>query len=296
MELRQLNYFLAAAQTQNFRRAAELCLVAQSALSRQIATLEAELGVLLFQRVERRVILTPAGEEFAAYARGALEQLQKGQEAMVELEAGERGTVVVGCVEALAITYLPGLFAAFNRQHPHISLKIKVAGADDLMRLVEQGGLDFGLIFDPPPSSQLVTVREIIRQPIQLVTAPNYQLQQPDEPLLLENLRHEPLASLGEGFGLRRIMETIYRQRGFAFQPIVEIDSIEALKEFVKQGIGITFMATALLRPAQIGTELAVRPVADLQQEFIFALVQRRIGTLSRAARSLAEAIVRSID
>ncbi len=295
MEIRQLHYFLAAAQTQNFRKAADLCLIAQSALSRQIAALESELGVELFRRIERRVSLTTAGEEFALYARQALEHLQKGQEALVELEAGERGTITLGCIEALATAYLPPIFADFSRRHPFIRLKVKVGGADDLMRMVEQGSLDFGLIFDPPPESQLVSVREIIRQPIQLITAMNYHLKTSKGPLLLEDLRAEPLAILGEGFGMRRILETIYRQRGFNLQPVVEIDSIEALKEFVKQGVGITFMPTALIRPGQVNVELAVRPVADLSQEYIFGLVQRRAGTISRAAHALIEAITSTI-
>ncbi|HEX6777805.1 MAG TPA: LysR family transcriptional regulator, partial [Ktedonobacterales bacterium] len=74
MEFYQLTYFLAAAQTQNFRKAAERCLVAQSALSRQIAALEQELEVALFTRHKMRVALTPAGQEFARYVSNAMEQ------------------------------------------------------------------------------------------------------------------------------------------------------------------------------------------------------------------------------
>ena len=73
MEFYQLTYFLAAAQTQNFRKAAELCIVAQSALSRQIAALEEELEVELFKRNKKRVTLTPAGQEFALYVRNAMD-------------------------------------------------------------------------------------------------------------------------------------------------------------------------------------------------------------------------------
>ena len=85
MEFYQLTYFLAAAQTQNFRKAAELCLVAQSALSRQIAALEEELEVELFTRNKKRVTLTAAGQEFARYVRNAMDQLQEGQQFLAEL-------------------------------------------------------------------------------------------------------------------------------------------------------------------------------------------------------------------
>src|SRR6516225_2491672 len=106
MEFYQLTYFLAAAQTQNFRKAAELCLVAQSALSRQIAALEDELEVALFTRSKKRVALTPEGQEFARYVRNALEQLQAGQQWLTALQAGQRGTIRVGCIESLATAFL----------------------------------------------------------------------------------------------------------------------------------------------------------------------------------------------
>src|SRR5437588_6264153 len=82
MEFRQLTYFLAAAHTQNFRKAAELCLVTQPALSRQIAALEKELGMALFKRIKQHVALTDAGQAFVAYAKQALEVLQRGEQEM----------------------------------------------------------------------------------------------------------------------------------------------------------------------------------------------------------------------
>src|SRR5260370_28366145 len=107
MEFYQLTYFLAAAQTQNFRKAAELCLVAQSALSRQIAALEDELEVALFTRNKKRVMVTPAGQEFVLYVRNAMEQLQEGQQFLVEFQAGPRGIILIPCIESLALAFLP---------------------------------------------------------------------------------------------------------------------------------------------------------------------------------------------
>ena len=126
MEFYQLTYFLAAAQTQNFRKAAELCLVAQSALSRQIAALEDELEVALFTRSKKRVTLTPEGREFALYVQNAMDQLQEGQQWLTQLHAGERGTIRIGCIESLATSLLPTLFASFHQRYPHIRLKVCV--------------------------------------------------------------------------------------------------------------------------------------------------------------------------
>lgn len=288
MEINQLKYFLAAAQTQNFRRAAELCAVAQSVLSRQIAALEAELGLQLFYRVEKRVMLSEAGSDFAKYARNALEQLQQGQQTIIELKAGERGVIAVGCVEALATTYFPVIFSHFHAKYPNIRLQIKVGGADDLMKLVEQGRLDFGLIFHPITRPELLVVRELFRQPLQLVTPLQHPFVQNHlESVFLEQAVAEPLVILQEGFGLRRIMEGLFERHGFRLEPVAEIDSVEGLKELVKQQIGVTLMPKALIRPVQINTELATIPLRDFNEEFIFALVHRRFGTVSMAARAL---------
>ncbi len=292
MEIGQLKYFLAAAQTQNFRKAAELCNVAQSVLSRQIAGLEAELGLLLFKRIDKRVVLSAAGQEFAIYARSALEQLQQGQQAMVELKVGERGSIAIGCVEALATTYLPAILANFNQRYPHIHSNVTVRGADDLMALVEQGTLDFGLIFSPITRPELLVVRELFRQPLQLVTAMQHPLAlaKPAH-VFLEQVASEPLVVFREGFGLRRIMDALFTRRGYPLQPVVEIDSIEAMKELVKHGVGVTLMPLALIRPEQIGHELMTFPIADFSEEFVFALVYRRFGTMGMAARALLDSI-----
>ncbi len=199
MEFYQLTYFLAAAQTQNFRRAAELCLVAQSALSRQIAALENELEVELFTRRKKRVTLTPAGQEFSLYVRNAMEQLQEGQQFLTELRAGQRGTILIGCIESLATALLPSLFASFHQSYPHIRLKVRVNHTDELITLVEQGEVELGLILDPKQQSELLIVKELFRQPLHLLVSAQHPLVQSKIPAVtLEQIITEPLLMLDE--------------------------------------------------------------------------------------------------
>jgi DNA-binding transcriptional LysR family regulator len=293
MEFHQLTYFLAAAQTQNFRKAAELCLVAQSALSRQIAALEDELEVELFTRNKKRVSLTPAGQEFAAYVRKALEQLQEGQLLMSELLAGQRGTVTIGCVESLTTAFLPPLFAVFHRQYPHVRLKVRVNHTDELITLVEQGVVEFGLTLNPMIQSETLIVKELFRQPLQLLVSAQHKLiQNQTSPLILEQIAAEPFILLDETSKLGQITRRIFAQRGLSLRPVVEIESVEGMKEFVRQDIGVTLTLPALIRPSRSAHDLALLPISDLTEEFIFALVYRRVGKISKAARGLINAIV----
>ncbi len=294
MEFHQLTYFLAAAQTQNFRKAAELCLVAQSALSRQIAALESELEVALFTRKKKRVTLTPAGREFAAYVRNAMEQLQEGQQWLAGMQRGHYGTIDLGCIESLATSFLPAIFSSFHRQHPHVRLKVRVHHTDELITLVEQGEVELGLILDPHLQSELLIVKELFRQPLHLLVSRRHPLAQKKAPAItLEHVLSEPLLLLDESSRMGQITRRIFAQRGLPLKPLVEIESVEGLKEMVRQGIGVTLTLPALIRPSQIGTDLALLPIADLTEAFIFALIYRRVGSISQAAREFIHAITR---
>ncbi len=294
MEFYQLTYFLAAAQTQNFRKAAELCVVAQSALSRQIAALEDELEVALFTRNKKRVKLTVAGEEFALYVRNALEQLQEGQLMLTELQAGQRGIIRIGCIESLATAFLPALFASFHQQYPNIQLKVSVNHTDELVTSVEQGEVELGLILDPRLQSELLIIKELFRQPLHLLVSAQHPLAQMKSPAVtLEQIVAEPLLLLDETSRMGQITKRIFAQRGLPIHPLVEIESVEGLKEMVRQGIGVTLTLPALIRPSQIGSDLVLLPIVGLEEEFIFALVYRRVGTISRAAREFILAVTR---
>ena len=292
MEFHQLTYFLAAAQTQNFRKAAELCIVAQSALSRQIAMLEDELEVTLFTRHKKRVTLTEEGQDFAYYVRNAMQQLQDGRLFLSELQAGQRGTIRIGCIESLATAFLAALFASFHQQYPHIRLKVHVNHTDELITLVEQGELELGLILDPRLQSELLIVKELFRQPLHLLVSAQHPLAQKQiQAVTLEQIMTESLLLLDETSRMGQITKRIFAQRGLPIQPLVEIESVEGLKEMVRQGIGVTLTLPALIRPSQIGNDLILLPITNLVEEFIFALVYRRVGAISHAAREFINTI-----
>lgn len=286
MELRQLTYFLAAVQTQNFRKAADLCLVAQPALSRQIAALEAELGVELFQRAKQRVSLTSAGQDFAVYAREALERLQQGQQAMVHLLEGQEGTVRLGCIEPLATAFLPTFFRAFRERHPRIRLSVHVSRTDDVLGMVERKEVELGLIFHPTSQREVLVVKELFRQPLQLLVPREHPLAE-QEDVTLARILMEPLVLPRPTSRLRRIVDRVLVQCGLNARPVVEIDSIAGLVELVRQGCGVTFMPAALA-PGQASSEdLAFVPLSELTEQFVFALVYRRAGTIAPPARQV---------
>lgn len=304
MELRQLTYFLAAAQTQNFRKAAELCFVTQPALSRQIAALEKELDIPLFVREKQRVRLTPAGLALVEYAKQATDLLHQGEQELVRWKQGESGVIQIGCNPSLSATLLPPLLASFRQQYPSIQLVVNVHSSAEVIEQVEQGSVDLGFIYDPVIRSEVVVIKELFRQPLHLLVPVGHPLAQIDPAeRTLTRIVQEPLILTGENMRLRQVIERLFLQRNIHVQPAVEIASVEGLKELVKQGVGVTFIPPALLHQAQHNGELALFSIADVTETFIFALVYRRIGPLNILARQFittaleaTSAIVRQWD
>ncbi len=292
MELRQLTYFLTAVQTLSFRKAAELCFVAQPALSRQIAALEEELGVALFTRAKQRITVTAAGNEFAIYARNALEQLQQGQQAMVNMQEGVEGIITLGCVEPLATAFLPAIFHSFHQRYPRVRFDVRVLRTDDVMTLIEHEEVDLGLIFDPTSQPEVLVFKELFRQSLHVLMPAQHPLaQRPQASVVLEQILTEPLLLLHQTTRIRRIIDRILMQRGIVVRPIVEIDSMGGLEELVKQGSGITLMLPALLGSNRRSDGVAVARLADVPEQFIFALVYRRFGSISRPARQFINVV-----
>ena len=291
MELYQLAYFLAAAQTENFREAADLCHVAESAVSRQIASLERELGIPLFERRKRRVALTPVGREFGQYARRALGELQDGQQAIQLMKSGHAGTIAVGCVESLAASFLPPLFAGFHRQYPRVRMKIRVSHADDVVTRVERGDVDLGLVLDPAMDSQILIVKELFREPLKVLVPSDHRWAH-KKGVTVAEVAEEPLVLLDQASRLGQICERIFSQRGLDVRPLVEVESVEGLNGLIRQGVGVTLVPSALAHlPGSGSLDLNLVPISDLAENFIFALIYRRFGTLSPSARAFVDAI-----
>lgn len=142
MELRQLRYAVAVAGRLNFTRAAESLSVAQPALSQQIAALEAELGVRLFDRTNRRVTLTDAGRAFVGRAERILADLERAAEEMTAYAGGLRGRVVVGTYQSFAEYTLPKLLGRFHALYPGIEIALREGMADDLLDGLHAGRID----------------------------------------------------------------------------------------------------------------------------------------------------------
>ncbi|HMQ35087.1 MAG TPA: LysR family transcriptional regulator [Chloroflexaceae bacterium] len=299
MDAQKLTYFLAAAHTQNFRRAAELCHVAQPVLSRQIAALEQDLGVELFERDRRKVALTPAGTAFIAHARAILDRIQEGRQAMAARRDDLGGTLTVGCIEPLSDTLLPPAFAAFHRRHPLARVSVTVSGTEELFEQVERGGLELGLFGLAPErmrANPLLVVHELYHDRLALLVAGDHPLARGAASVGVGQLFDEPMALLNQRFAMRRILERIFAQHSRVLAPALDIDNVATLKLIVKEGGVSTVLPQSLLAAADRKAGMVALPIHDLREVFTFALVYRQVPALSPAAEAFIEAVAASLE
>ena len=149
MELRVLTYFLTVAREENFTRAAEQLHVTQPTLSRQIADLEAELGVKLFTRSSHNIILTEDGMLLKRRAQEIVALAERTKQDFLFKEENIEGTVTIGSGEFLSTRILTDCIAAFRRKYPLVRYELYSGHADNIRESIERGLLDIGLVAEP---------------------------------------------------------------------------------------------------------------------------------------------------
>ncbi|WP_354182916.1 LysR substrate-binding domain-containing protein [Arthrobacter sp. UYP6] len=175
MDVRHLKYFLAVVDHQGFTRAAEKLLIAQPSLSQTIKSLERDLGVPLFHRVGRNVVLSEAGRELVGPARVVVRDLEAARSAIDELKGMRRGRLDVIAMPSPGIEPMTSIIAAYARTHPTVTVSVEAAFTSDaVVAAVRDGSSEIGLLgADRPFRAADIDVLPLGRQPLMLVLNPH---------------------------------------------------------------------------------------------------------------------------
>lgn len=176
MELRVLQYFLAAAREENITKAAAFLHITQPTLSRQLMQMEEELGVKLFRRGKHNILLT---EEGMLLRRRAQEIVDLAEKTAKELKHGEEmvsGEISIGCGETQNMKPLSKMIASFRQKYPDVSFNIYTAIADDVKERLENGLLDMGLLLEPVEIGRYHYVRMPLREKWQVLMRRDMEL------------------------------------------------------------------------------------------------------------------------
>ena len=248
MELRQLRYFLAIARHRSFTRAAEELLIAQPGLSQQIAGLERELGVRLFDRSNRHVTTTDAGRTLAIRAERILADAAAATEEMSAYAGGLRGRVVVGTYQSFSESMLPKLLGRFHARHPGIEIALREGMADDLLGGLRSGAIDtfIGDLSDTEAlaSGEFAHV-PMYEDELAIAVAGAHRFAR-RAALAFAELRDEPFVIFRPGSSMTARLYALARANGFA--PRVAFESVDSLtvRALVAEGLGVALFPRAL--------------------------------------------------
>jgi LysR family transcriptional regulator, low CO2-responsive transcriptional regulator len=290
MDFDQLETFIEVARHLNFSRAAEKRFRTQPAISAQIRALEEELGVKLLDRSGGKVAVTAPGKVFLRYAEEAIQSRRSVVNSLAEMEHVPRGEIVLAANEGTCLHILPEVFAEFKKQYPSVSVMVNRSEHKQVLELILDNSIDFGIVSLPVPDRRLTTV-PIHRDELVTIVAPKHPLarsksvtlaQTGEYPLLLPKAGRTRDA-LDHLFGDRQIKTTIS----------MELDSSELLKRFVAADVGVGFIARSNVQEDILAGVLAAIPISDAQIRRDLALVYRKDKALSRAAMAFIEIAVK---
>lgn len=259
MQTTALRYFLAVARDGTIAAASARLNVAPSAISRQIANLEAELACLLFERRPRGMVLSQAGELLARHARQVLLSADQVVTEIQELEGLRRGLVRVATTEAFAIDLVPVVIAAFHARHPGIRFDLSALPPGQVTQRVAQGDADIGLTFSLEPSTDTAVA---YRNSLDMVAlcAPGHPLAE-RRLIALSDLAAYPVALLPRDTTLRAILDAACAAEDIAIEPVLSANVLSAILPFVRDTRGLTLMSSIALQ-GQVGRgEFRVLPI-----------------------------------
>ena len=252
MELQQLKYFREVAEREHVTRAAKQLSVSQSAISRAVTQLEDELGVPLFYRQGRAVVLSPYGRLFLEHATRALSILEGGKGLLREQTGEESGTVSLGFLHSLGIEMVPRLIKEYRRRHPRIQFTLLVQRSGEmLMKELAAGSIDLCLSVPGMFEQSDVQWNHLLNEEL-LIAMPQKHRLAARRSLSFRELSSEPFLALSSEHTLRIIFDRACADASFLPKIAFEGMDIATLRGLIAAGLGIGLLPPAPARFAGV--------------------------------------------
>ncbi|MFE7278527.1 LysR family transcriptional regulator [Streptomyces sp. NPDC057623] len=294
MDIKQLRAIVTVAEVGSVTRAAELLHLVQPAVTRQIRTLEQELGIPLFERTGQGMRPTDAGAIMVDRARRALNELERAR-AEVQPTPGEvSGIVTVGLLESTSDLLAEPLVTAVARDHPGVELRLMTAYSGHLQQWLDQGDLDLTLLYnlDSTPS---LNVRPLMREHLWAVAPPSAGLHA-SRPVPFAEAARNPLVMPASGHALRSLIDAAAAKAGADLEVAVQTNSMRVQKQLVLAGHGWTILPGVGIAEDVARGSLSAAPLSKPAVWRSIVLGTPRSGRTPPAVEVVARELVRQVD
>ncbi len=241
---RQLRVFSEVAKHLSVARAAEALHLTPPAVSMQIRELEGHVGLPLFERDGRRLVLTTGGEYMLVYARRILATLKDAQDAAARLKRQESGLLTVGIVST-ASGFVPQLLAEFRREHPTVDVRLVLGNREQLVQMLAQNEVDLA-IMGRPPKDLATRTEPFAAHPHVFIAPRGHPLEQVGHPAPRTLMAYDFIVR-EKGSGVRAAFEEFLGAHGLSPRVTMELPSNELIKQAVAANLGLSFVSLHIL-------------------------------------------------
>lgn len=246
MELRQLNYFIKAAECLNFTEAAHKVFISQSAISQQIKLLEQELEMSLFNRIGKRIELTEAGTLFLIHARHTLKNAENAKQQIVDLQNLRTGTLYIGVTYGLTALFTETLIL-FSKKFPLIQIKVFFGTSEELIEKLTLGILDFILSFHGNMDCESISSIPLFESYLTLVVHESHALASRKQ-IELEELKDIKLVVPDAGFTSRKVLDIAFSINKLQYLYQIELNHIPTLIHLIETGQWATVLTNSTMQ------------------------------------------------
>jgi len=268
---RQLRYFVRIAETKSLSRAADDLDLTQSAISRQLASLEAYVGNALFARTGRGVELTECGRRLLAAAKPAYAAIDEALEDIRDKEGLSRGTIRVATVHTLSYYFTADVLAKFVGRHEQVNISLMGRSSPDVVALVESGRSDLGFVYDVAVNSAELVVAPLFDDEMCLIAPETHGLSAPVD-LNETNLK---LVGFPPHYALHKMLRAAVRKP----QVVAEAETVDAMLQLVASGVGACVLPSRIPDRVIAEHDLVKIPIAS-------PVLKRRIVAITRKDRA----------
>lgn len=253
MNLRDLRYLVSVADLRSFVQAAQQCCISQPTLSTQIKKLEDGLGIKVFERSNKKVLITELGEQIIASARRILAETEVIDELARNAQNPLAGNFRLGAFPTLSTYLFPNLVPLINQELPNIRLILIEEKTDVLLQQLHHGAIDAALL-SLPINDDFLSSQYLFDDEFKLAVASNHPLAQKNI-VHSQDLNQQPLLLLDEGHCLRDQALSVCQFHGLEETRDVRATGLETLRQMVKAGTGITFMPEIAIQANEVGIQ-----------------------------------------
>jgi DNA-binding transcriptional LysR family regulator len=291
MELRQLEYFVAVAADLNFSRAAQRIHVVQSALSASVARLEKELGVELFDRSKRQIVLTAPGEVFLQHAREVIHTAARARSSVAEYRDQLTGNITLGTLMSWGGLNLAAVLEEFRRVHPLVTVQLRqsLTGSAGHLEAIADGKMDLALVSLSASPSRLVAVRELMHEPMVFVCESSHPLTRRRH-VKLTDLDGQDFIQFPRGWGIRQRLDAGFAAAGVQPTSAYEVADYAIAAELVRHRLAATVLP---ISAAERFPDLRVIP---LSPPMTWTLYLASAESQTGAVNALVDTITRYVD